>query len=75
MYAIISTVLSRSTRDVLLKHCSRRAAYALKKRVSSLLIFTAAVLSIKAVKLRVCLTVLPHWLVFHVDSILYDCFF
>lgn len=50
--AIISTVLNRSTRDVLLKHYSRQAGYALKKQISSHLIFTVAVLSVRAVKLE-----------------------
>lgn len=56
IYAIISIALKRRIRDVFWKHCSRLAGYALKKHISSLFIFTAAVLSIKAVKLEyVCL--------------------
>lgn len=50
MYAIISVALNRRIRDVFWKHCNRLAGYALKKHISSIFIFTAAVLSIKAVK-------------------------
>lgn len=52
IHAIISIALNRRIRDVLWKHCNRQAGYALKKHISSLFIFTAAVLSIKAGKLE-----------------------